>query len=283
MVTEAVDEHGPEMTSSVPLSVEVGDGVEVSCALIGDPVLSSTYLLTNHNGEFISTQHPQEAPLSPHPLPPPSSVDASDKMVYLWLTSYPLDTASYIYKEAGYMVYDMPHDEIPSFLLRTTADFKSIVPQLYQQFPDTDVSYGVTATLPPSLSLSSGQAGLTAVAEISVRVEESGQLLSAFSLTVSLQCGIELSIETRPSGQFIAGEVTSFTTEIVNVNTNIGEFDSAQFQDLLHTVIKFLAVPNINRLLRPGQSLPSHEGVTATNTVISVAEGYILVGTDISI
>ena len=31
------------------VSVPVGDGVEVSCALLGDPLFSPSYILTNHN------------------------------------------------------------------------------------------------------------------------------------------------------------------------------------------------------------------------------------------
>ena len=31
------------------VSIQVSDGVEVSCAILGDPVLSSSYLLTNHD------------------------------------------------------------------------------------------------------------------------------------------------------------------------------------------------------------------------------------------
>ena len=31
------------------VSIPVGDGAEVSCAIVGDPILSSSYLLTNHN------------------------------------------------------------------------------------------------------------------------------------------------------------------------------------------------------------------------------------------
>lgn len=117
------------------VSFHVSDGVEVSCAILGDPVLSSSYLLTNHDvsfaifhsntgiifhihgclhkqGEFVSREHPQEVPISPAALPPPSSVDPSSKMMYIWLTSYTLDMAAHIYKEAAYMDYSVKHQEV---------------------------------------------------------------------------------------------------------------------------------------------------------------------------
>ena len=34
------------------VSFQVSDGVEVSCAILGDPVISSSYLLTNHDVSF---------------------------------------------------------------------------------------------------------------------------------------------------------------------------------------------------------------------------------------
>lgn len=63
-------------------------------------------------GEFIWAEHPQEVPVSPPPLPHPSSVDTSDKMVYVWLTTYPLDIAAHMYRETGYMAYEVAHDQV---------------------------------------------------------------------------------------------------------------------------------------------------------------------------
>lgn len=281
-VTKTINSIGSEMTATLPLSIQVSDGAEVSCALIGDPVLSSSYILTYHNGEFISSEHPQEVPLTPSPLPPPTNVDPTDKMIYIWLTSYPLDTASYIYNEAEYMTYNMKHDEIPSFLLRTTNDYKSIIPQLYENYPGMDVEYGISTSIPPSLKLSSRQAALVTEMEVSLSVVEANQLQLAFSLTVSIQCIVELGLHTRPSGLFIAGEISSLQTNIINVNSQIGEIDPAPFQELLNTIATFLAIPNMNKILDMGLALPSHDGLTATNTVISVEEDYILLASDVS-
>ena len=49
-----------------------------------------------------------------------------------------------------------------------------------------DVSYGIRATLPPTLLLSSGQAALLGETEMTVSVVESSEPRVAFSLTVVL-------------------------------------------------------------------------------------------------
>lgn len=56
--------------------------------------------------------------------------------------------------------------------------------QLYQVFPDVNVTYGITASLPPSLLLSTDKARLVAEAEISINVLESGQSSPVLSFTV---------------------------------------------------------------------------------------------------
>lgn len=44
---KAITDHWCVVTAIV--SVPVSDGVQVNCALIGDPVFSSSYLFTDHN------------------------------------------------------------------------------------------------------------------------------------------------------------------------------------------------------------------------------------------
>ena len=55
-------------------------------------------------GEFYNRNHPQEAPFSPPSLP---GVQATDRMMYLWLTDYMADTAGYVYLKAGLLQYEM--------------------------------------------------------------------------------------------------------------------------------------------------------------------------------
>ena len=49
-------------------------------------------------GEFLSAVSPREPPFSPSLLPFESE---SDKMVYVWLTDYVVNTAGFVYQSAG--------------------------------------------------------------------------------------------------------------------------------------------------------------------------------------
>ena len=51
-----------------------------------------------------------EAPFTPPPLPPVEDVD--NKMVYLWLTEYIANTASWVYQEAGILKYNITPDMV---------------------------------------------------------------------------------------------------------------------------------------------------------------------------
>ena len=55
-------------------------------------------------GEFYNRNHPQEAPFPPPPLP---GVQATERMMYLWLSDYMADTAGYVYQKAGVLQYQM--------------------------------------------------------------------------------------------------------------------------------------------------------------------------------
>ena len=59
---------------------------------------------TSLQGEFYNRNNPQEAPFSPPALP---GVQATDRMMYLWLSDYMADTAGYVYQKAGLMQYEL--------------------------------------------------------------------------------------------------------------------------------------------------------------------------------
>ena len=46
----------------------------------------------------MSAISPEEAPFSPSPLPFDSE---SDKMAYIWITDYVVNTAGFVYQDAG--------------------------------------------------------------------------------------------------------------------------------------------------------------------------------------
>ena len=76
-------------------------------------------------GEFVSAEHSQEVPILPAALPPPSGVDPTSKMMYMWLTSYSLDAAAYTYKEAGFMDYNVNNNEVKYWHLALSVSFKN--------------------------------------------------------------------------------------------------------------------------------------------------------------
>ena len=55
-----------------------------------------------------------EAPYTPPPLPPVEDVD--DKMMYLWVTEYIVNTAGFVYQSAGVMNYNITPNMVCSLL-----------------------------------------------------------------------------------------------------------------------------------------------------------------------
>lgn len=104
-------------------------------------ILTSIHFLHSRGtaqGEFLWIDHPQEAPVIPHSLPHPSSVDTSSKMVYVWLTTYPLDIAAHMYREAGYMEYEVAYDQVQCFFFgilqsRALSDIPTLLRSVHEQ------------------------------------------------------------------------------------------------------------------------------------------------------
>ena len=55
---------------------------------------------------------PEEYPFQPSPLPPVSSHDYSEKMMYVWMTDYVANSAAVVYQKAGLMSYTITDDMV---------------------------------------------------------------------------------------------------------------------------------------------------------------------------
>ena len=75
-------------------------------------------------GEFLSAIIPKEAPFSPTPLPPESE---SDKMAYIWLTDYVVNTAGLVYQEAGILNETVTPSMVSGTILWFNSESKRIL------------------------------------------------------------------------------------------------------------------------------------------------------------
>ena len=101
---KSIDTQGNAALESLPVIVDIDKVSEIDFALLSPPSFTSTYVSTDHKGEFFNRNNPKEAPFTPPPLP---GVQATDKMLYVWLTDYLADTAGYVYQQAGILQYVM--------------------------------------------------------------------------------------------------------------------------------------------------------------------------------
>ena len=88
-----------------------------STALFACFDIGFTIALLQFQGEFLSATSPKEAPFSPTPLPPESE---SDKMAYLWMTDYVVNTAGLVFQQAGAL-----NETITPSMVRETKLLKS--------------------------------------------------------------------------------------------------------------------------------------------------------------
>jgi len=102
--TSEINTAGNKALESLPVEIQLDKTSEIDYALLAAPLFTSTYIETNHKGEFFSVQDPVEAPYTPPPLP---AVTNTSRMMYVWLTDYIANTAGFVYQEAGFLQYNI--------------------------------------------------------------------------------------------------------------------------------------------------------------------------------
>lgn len=270
--------QGNQALSTVPVTEPVSDTVEIDFGLIADPICSPPYILSEHVGEFYVTKNQTEAPFTPVALP-----DTGDsEMLNLFIADYVVMSASYVYYTTNQMVLDLYPSDIPSNVpahLNTTF-FKSIVPNLYQKYPNMNMSLHVYATKIPSVNFTSGGINITAWGNVDVNVlTNASSSVTAFTLGVVAWLNGTASISTTGN---LTGEVEYIKSNLSLVSTSIGDVDTSYLTDLVNLLLVAGVVPEINKSTQRGFLVPTVDGVSLVSPTLAYNPGYISVSTNIS-
>jgi len=68
-------------------------------------------------------------------------------------------------------------DKIPHQSLLNTSEWKELVPQLYEKFPNDGMSLNISVTSPPLIHISDGQMEATIYADVAVDVLDNVQVI----------------------------------------------------------------------------------------------------------
>jgi lipopolysaccharide-binding protein len=280
----AINTQGNKALESLPIISNIDSTSEINYALTKAPAFTSTYVSTDHKGEFFSRKAPAEAPFSPPPMP---GVTKTDKMLYVWLSDYMADTAGYVYQQAGVMQYELTPENthIPSgipFHLNTTS-FKLFLPQLYNKFPNEAMLLNLSAVKPPDLTISPTAINFTLPGQVDVLVRSANKTIqNAFTLGVIMYASVDVAIHSSGNQENITGKANFLRATLSLVKSNIGTFDVSLLQTSVNTLCTLFVIPALNVYAGVGFPIPTVDGVSFVGSTIELEQDVVMIGTDIN-
>ena len=270
-------------------NISIGDLVEIDYSLVDDPIFSYVDLQVDIKGEFTSARPDYDNP--PFPAPPIPQITEFSRMAYLLFSSYPANTAAYVFYEEGFLHFN----ETPAHLLPvnknipaigiTTVLFQDLIPAFYNKYPDMNITLNMYATSPPFLKVTPGEARLQGSGVIEFAVYDSNcdnAVVHAFSLEVDGSTEVKVGLHQTAGATNVTGEVESLDLEVSVQNTEIGPINATEITDIIHLLVESLALPLVNGVANVGWPIPVFEGVELVDSEIILGDGSILIGTDVN-
>lgn len=278
---EGINDDGAKFMATFPVVKSVSSVAQIDYSIIENPTFTSNYMDVLLKGQFKPVGNPRATvPFVPAVLP--YSAEA-DNMVYIWLTDYLFNTASFVYHHQGALrTVIMPKDlpgKAKAFL--NTKMFKSVLPQLYQKFPERPIFIKVYTTKPPVFTSSQNGTSVTvnAGAEILVTAKN---WTSINALTVGLRAVLAGSMSVKYGN--LTFHTKSFTTQVHLVSSAIGniKFNIMLLQMFLNQFIKSAHfVDQLNEFGDRGFPLPLPPHITWEDTRLVTGQGFTLIKTNL--
>lgn len=276
--SDLINTNAEKSLSTFPVKKQIDKFAVINYSLVSSPNFTESYADVFIKGEFLSAITPKEAPFSPTPLPPESE---SDKMAYIWLTDYVVNTAGLVYQEAGILNETVTPSMLPpnfSYPLNTKT-FRLIIPKLYKVYPNRPMNLKVYSTQRPTVSSSSAGVGLKINGNVDVYVQlENGSSVYTFTMGANISTLVKIVVK----GNNVTGQVDSIKINVHLVNSSIGDIsiDVKLLQIALDVFADTIVLKKLNEIGEKGFPLPVVDGVQLVNPEVTRGQNFNLIATD---
>jgi len=276
-ITKNVDNGVNKALSTLPIEVPINHEVEIDFPLVDNPYFGSTYLTISQLGEFYEIAHHTECPSPRYPLPN----QVTGQMVNMMVGEYVANSAGFVFYNLGKLKITIHPEDIPSWspFKLNTASFQTILPQLYNKYPNLPMQLNVYCTQTPIAAFSSSGATVSATGNIDFMViEANGTVVDAFTLNGTISTHGQALLEHTT----LYGNLTYLKADFSLYSSNIGPFNVAVFDNIINMFFSQGLIPAINNVLKQGFPLPTIKGLTFVNPSIGWGSGYLYVATDVT-
>ncbi|XP_024362697.1 putative BPI/LBP family protein At1g04970 [Physcomitrium patens] len=259
----------------LPRNLPIDDVSAIDVTIVGDPLVSPTFLSVGVKGEFTSLLKPINFTDPDHGLEPGLFCSDSTKMVTIALCDYVINSATTVYFEAGFLEWLV--DELPQESWLNTHFWRWLIPQLYKKYPNMDMALDFACSTPPTVQLQRDGATANAMAELIllVKTDEKPLPVACISLALSMDAVVNVV------GNNITAEATLNDLSLELKWSDVGNFPVNLLQPTLRTVISRVILPILNKKMKHGFPLPVLPAVDLENADIRYEEGHILICSDV--
>ncbi|XP_027010619.2 bactericidal permeability-increasing protein-like isoform X2 [Tachysurus fulvidraco] len=276
MVTEAINSINPHL-KTLNVLAQVDKYAEIDYSIVGSPFVSYSGIDLGLKGEFYNIGQHQEPPFSPTPF----SLPAQDSnMLYIALSAFSLNSAGFVYNNAGVLKLYITDDMIPSscpFRLDTKT-FGIFIPQIAKQYPGLKMEFLLKAAKEPNISFEPNLMTLEASSTVSAYAIQPNATLSPLFI---LNMNASVSALIYVSGLKVLGKVTLKKIDLTLNTSNVGPIQVKLLDNVAWTILNVAVIPRVNALLKNGYPLPAIGEMNLRNTQLQILKDYVLIGTDV--
>ncbi|XP_014378610.1 bactericidal permeability-increasing protein [Alligator sinensis] len=297
---------------ALPVIAAIDTVASVDYSLVAPPVATAQYLDVSLKGEIFSRAHRAPAPFSPPALAFPLE---HSRMVYLGVSSYVFNTASFVYQAAGRLVFSITDDVFPKegFFHLNTSTFYHFVPQSGHgsgvgdgaqlnsgPSPYPDVSLAA-ARLQDAVDVLTAQADeltwLLLLSPDEQRFCQRQRELCPDMRGLGIWRGSEMT-RIKPAAELALGPETVMTVsqhveggadtclsprrlELSLKHSDIGPFSVLGLQQFMNFLASNILLPSVNGQLEKGFPLPLPAHVQLSSCVLQPHQDFLLLGADV--
>lgn len=264
------------LLESLPTEIKVDDTSALNVTFVTDPILSDSSIGFVINGLFVPWHKALMSPYSNQISRASVPSYSAAKMIAISLHEDVFNSVSSVYFNAGLMWWKV--DKIPHQHLLNTSEWKEVVPQLYEEFPNDGMALNISVTAPPFVHILNGQMEATVYADVTVDVLDNVQVIPVACISLVMSA----SGSTEISGNNLTATIKLDDFSLSAKWSNVGDLQMEVIEPVISEVLKEVLLPTLNSRLMSGFPLPLIHGFTLKNAEIDYLDSMITVSSDVA-
>ncbi|KAL4566886.1 hypothetical protein LXL04_031012 [Taraxacum kok-saghyz] len=274
-VTDAVIQLD-SVFQSFPKEINFGNISNLNVTITEGPTMTPTSLLIGINGLFTQIAPKVTSSHYTNSLLSTGSCNDKEKMVRISVHENVINSASMAYFNTNKMYWIV--DDLPDQKILNTAEWRFIIPKLYKEFPNDDMTLNFIILSPPIIKIENEGIIAFLNSDVIINVVDAGEVIQVACISMEIEAsgfaGILLST--------VNGGISLSKLTMSLKWSKIGNLHMLLVQSVMSRLLKSIIIPVVNLRLRVGYSLPDFQGYGLQNASIIYDDSKIVVCSDVA-